>query len=268
MQTTIQIEGLEVHLEGTGEQTLLMIHGWPDTYRLWDAQVAQLKTQYRCVRFSLPGYDISQPPRGVSVARMMDIFQRIIQAVSPDQPVVLMLHDWGCLFGYQLLMTRPDLVSKVIGVDVGDAGSGAHMRALSAKAKLSIAGYQLWLVLAWRLGGALGTRMTRAMARWLGCASDPQSIHVGMNYPYDMQWTGSHGSFRSIVRIKPPCPMLFIYGTRKPFMFHSDAWADALRAQPGCQVLPLDTGHWVMRDQPEAFNQAVLAWLSSSASRS
>ena len=76
---------------------------------------------------------------------------------------------------------------------------------------------------------------------------------------------GTHGSYRDMVRFEPPVPMFFVYGRRKPFLFHSPAWADALAAQPGNQVLALETGHWVMSQQPQQFNQAVEAWLSSAA---
>ena len=39
--------------------------------------------------------------------------------------------------------------------------------------------------------------------------------------------------------------------------------AEALAAQPGCRVLPMRTGHWVMVQAPEAFNAAVLDWLAT-----
>ncbi|WP_274378911.1 hypothetical protein [Deinococcus cavernae] len=32
----ICIEDTDIHIEGEGSQTIVMIHGWPDTYRLWD----------------------------------------------------------------------------------------------------------------------------------------------------------------------------------------------------------------------------------------
>ena len=46
-----------------------------------------------------------------------------------------------------------------------------------------------------------------------------------MNYPYDIRWTGSHGSYRERATLELACPLLFIYGRRKPFMFHSPEWA-------------------------------------------
>lgn len=58
--------------------------------------------------------------------------------------------------------------------------------------------------------------------------------------------------------------MLFFYGERKPFMFHSTAWRDKLVAQPGHRVIGLPTGHWVMVQRPKEFNEAVLTWLSET----
>ena len=54
----IQVQGIDILVEGPSDAqapTLLMVHGWPDTHRLWDAQAAYLQTQWRCVRFTLPG---------------------------------------------------------------------------------------------------------------------------------------------------------------------------------------------------------------------
>jgi hypothetical protein len=59
--------------------------------------------------------------------------------------------------------------------------------------------------------------------------------------------------------------MLYIFGTRKPFMFHSRAWTDGLAARPGCAVVPMRTGHWVMNNDPLGFARAVAGWLRGEA---
>jgi pimeloyl-ACP methyl ester carboxylesterase len=59
--------------------------------------------------------------------------------------------------------------------------------------------------------------------------------------------------------------MLFIYGTKKPFMFHTKEWAEQLDRRPGGKVLAMKTDHWPMRSAPNEFNQAVLGWLTASA---
>jgi pimeloyl-ACP methyl ester carboxylesterase len=47
-------------------------------------------------------------------------------------------------------------------------------------------------------------------------------------------------------------------------MFHSTAWREKLAARPGNRVIGLPTGHWVMVQRPQEFNDAVLAWLAET----
>ena len=303
---SFSFDGVTVHVdgpEGAGPDVLLMLHGWPDTHRLWDAQVAAFAPRYRCVRFTLPGFEPGTPRDPASLDRIVELLHQVSLRTSPDRPVTLLLHDWGCLFGYQFALRHPQRVARIVGVDVGDAGSGAHLRALGVKAKAGVAIYQLWLALAWRLagagagppwatkgptmwpsaarapawrvasvlrcrvhrlGGRLGDRMARGMAKALRCPTAPSRIHAGMGYPYDIQWTGSHGSYRHVLPFDPPCPMLYLYGARKPVMFHSASWVEALAKRPGSRVLAMRTGHWVMCQEPQAFNTAVASWLEAT----
>jgi pimeloyl-ACP methyl ester carboxylesterase len=258
----LSIDGIDIHIDGEGDDTIVMIHGWPDTWRLWDAQVEALKSRWRCVRFTLPGFDVTQARRAYSLAELVAFFEQVVRAVSPGRPVSLMLHDWGAVFGYQFAMAHPSLVTRIVGVDIGDTGSSEYLRSLRLPAKLGIFAYQAWLAIAWRIGGALGDRMTRGMARALKVPSDLRDVGSCMNYPYDIQWTGSHGSYKHLAAVEPSCPMLFIYGRRKPFLFHSPEWAQRLAGRPGNRVVPMEARHWVMRDQPDAFNTAVIDWLS------
>lgn len=259
-QATLNIDGTEVHIDGQGVDTIVMIHGWPDTWRLWDAQVEALAPTHRCVRFTLPGFEAGARA-GHSVDALVARFKAIVEAVSPGQAVILMLHDWGCVFGYQFAMRHPELVARIIGIDIGDSGSEAFLKSLRWRHKGMIVAYQGWLALAWRFGGALGDRMTRKMAAALRAPADGAVIHAGMDYPYDMLWTGSHGGMRRMRPVEPTCPMLYVYGTRKPFLFHSPGWAEALAARPGSRVAALDCGHWLMVERREAFNRLVIEWL-------
>ena len=259
-----RIEGVDVLVEGEGSEAIVMVHGWPDTYRLWDAQVGHLKSRYRCVRFTLPGFDSAHPRQAHSLDALVAFLQKVVTQTCPGQRVNLLLHDWGCLFGYQFALRHADLVKRVIGVDIGDAGSAAHLRSMSVKAKAMVFAYQVWLAIAWRIGGRSGDRMTRWMARTARCPSDPRHIGSQMCYPYYIAWFGAHGSYRHARPLaQPPWPMLFIYGRRKPFHFHSAKWMDAMCAQAGNQALEFDTGHWVMSAKPQEFNAALSAWLAA-----
>jgi pimeloyl-ACP methyl ester carboxylesterase len=255
-----EIHGIDVFIEGQGEETIVMIHGWPDTYRLWDQQVEVLKSKFRCVRFTLPGFDINKPRKLYTLQDEVDIFSEIIDTVSPDKKVILMLHDWGCFFGYQYYMLNQNRVSKVIGIDVGDVGSKDMKLPLSMV--LFAAGYQLWLALAWKIGGKTGDAMTRKMAKSFKVRADLNLIHSGMNYAYHLRW--KHFFLRKPqgnIIIDPACPMLFFFGRNKPTMFHSEAFVDRLNRAEGSRAIGMDTGHWIMLDNPEGVNSEILNWL-------
>lgn len=252
------IAGLDVTIEGEGTRTVVMAHGWPDTQALWAPQVAALRTHVRCVRFTLPGFDRDHPRRVYGIDEIVATLKQIVDAVSPNRPVTLLLHDWGCLFGYRFARDHPALVEAIIGADVGDAGSRAHVAGLRWRAKLGVAAYQLCLALAWHLPTRWGDAITRRIARWAAAPGDAATVGAHMNYPYHVQWTKGYGSQPFV----PQCPVLFVYGSRKPFMFHSAEWLAAVRATPRGQVLALKTGHWVMHEASAAFNDVALHWLS------
>lgn len=260
----MKVDSVEVLVEGVGREAIVFIHGWPDTHHLWGPQVELLKSRYRCVRFTLPGFDLTQPGAAFSLDDVVDTIRRIVDAACPGERVTLLVHDWGCFYGYQFAMRHPQLVKRVIGVDIGDAGSRRNVAVMSLKQKLMVVGYQVWLALAWKVGGGLGDRMARWMAGKLRAPAAPQTIGSQMGYPYAVQWFKVKGGFGPLRAFDPAVPMLFVYGERKPFMFHSQAWADKIAARPHCRVIGLPTGHWVMVGRREAFNEAVQAWLAET----
>lgn len=269
MTRTETLAGLTVQIDepdgGAPAPTVVLLHGWPDTAALWDDTVAALRGRFRCVRFTWPGFADGDPDRrAYPLADLVERLHQVVQATADGQPVTLLLHDWGCAFGFAYWRAHPAQVARIAGVDIGDAGSRAHVAELRWKARLGLVGYQLWLALAFIVGGDLGNAMARRMAGWLRVPVPAARIHARMGYPYWITWTGAAGSYRAarpFVADEPGVPMLFVYGRRKPFLFHSRAWAHALAARAGCRVVEMPTGHWVMVDDPAGFRRVLLDWL-------
>jgi pimeloyl-ACP methyl ester carboxylesterase len=265
------VNGLGVQVEGEGPRTVLMLHGWPDTLRVWDGTVRVLQAHHRCVRLTLPGFDINAgSPDIPSLDHIVASLLAVIQTVSPGAPVTLLMHDWGCIFGYELAMRHPERVSGMVAVDIGDYNAGAYLASLSLRQKAFIAFYQLWLATAWMVGrhvhGGLGNRMTRWMAGAMRCPVPPEQLSWRMNFPYAMRWFGLRGGLPTRT-VQPACPLLYVFGERKPFMFHSPRWLHTLRASEDGAAHALRSGHWVMLDQPEAFHALLLRWLSGRERR-
>ena len=208
----------------------------------------------------MPGFDIALPRRLYTLAEMTATLAAIIDAVSPDQPVVLLLHDWGCYYGYQYYMNHPERVSRIIGIDIGDVDS-ADMK-LPFKMAAFTFGYQNFLAWAWRFGGQLGDKMTRWLAGKFNYRGDLNLVWSGMNFGYHLRWKLSlkHRGQGAIL-FEPRCPMLFLFGTTKPTMFHSPVFVDRLNATPGSRAVGFAAGHWVTVDRPAESIAEIKAWL-------
>jgi cis-3-alkyl-4-acyloxetan-2-one decarboxylase len=256
----LEVGGVEVFVEGDGPDTLLLLHGWPDTHRLWDGTVAALRDHFRCARFTWPGFEPGSDRVLPTLDAVVALVLQVVERLCPGGKVTLVLHDWGCVFGYQFAMRHPQRVARIVGVDIGDTDNLA--RSLNPGELLGVLSYQLWLASAWKIGGRLGDGMTRRVARWARAPADASTLGWQMNWPYYLTWFGGRDALpRHSLPFRPACPMLFVYGKRKPFSFHSSAWAEDLGRRPGCRVEACDTGHWVMCEAPERFHRIVREWL-------
>lgn len=259
-QDVISWEGIEVHVDGpSNAPVIVMVHGWPDTLRIWDRQVRALSRTFRCVRFTLPGYPVGSERRAYGLDELVGVIDGVADLVSPDAPVRLLLHDWGCIFGHAYTLAAPDRVAAVVMFDVGDANSTDLDAELTRPAKLLRSAYQGTLAAAWRRGGRLGDVVTRSVARLIAPHADPSLVHSGMNYPYAVaRRQDSQVAIGEVIAH----PTFFLYGTDKPLMFHSSVWINKLENTAGCEVAAVDAGHWLMVDKAEFVNVEVQRWLA------
>jgi cis-3-alkyl-4-acyloxetan-2-one decarboxylase len=260
MKNEIQVNETLVYIEGSGNQTIVMIHGWPDTHEIWKKQIEFFKNQYRCVSFTLPGF-AKGDNRKYTFEDIISTIDQILQAVSPNQKVILMVHDWGCVFGYEYAMRFSEKIEKAIGIDIGDAGSKEFIRELSLAAKLMVFAYQMLLALSYVLKL---NRLHRFMAQALQARSNISKVHAGMGLPYAMKWLGVNGGMKKQLPMLPSFPFFFAYATQKPFMFHTKKWTDKILANPANKVQPFNCGHWVMIDKADEFNMAVKNWIEEN----
>ena len=280
---------LPVMVEGSGPQTLVFVHGWPDDARLWDAQVANFRHQYRCVRVTMPHFGGREGadgyhPHGYDFTDVAEMLAATVVSENRGDPVNLVLHDWGCVWGFLMQRKYPELVKRIVAMDVGHpAMFSAGWRSLPLAIGLGMS-YQYWLMLAyWAnrvtqgthfsvFGSALGDWMARVFVR----LTRPRLAHDGPTewsritaaacYPYHFFQSSWGVSFPRVGESKatpPSCPCLFLYGRRKLYHFHTRGWEAGLRARSDCTVTPLPCGHWLPVERPDDVNRAMQSWLAS-----
>lgn len=104
---------------------------------------------------------------------------------------------------------RPGLVKKMVAMDVG--GGLSWWPSLSL---LLIAMYQVWLVLAFLIGGPFGDLMAKSFARVVGAPSASTVARASVCYPYFHFWKAQMRTCFGLGPYTPVCPVLYMYGTR------------------------------------------------------
>lgn len=83
---------------------ILLVHGYPDTHRVWDRVCDTLSADYLVVRYDVRGAGLSGVPeelRSYRLEQLADDLFAVMDSVSPDRPVHLAAHDWGSIQAWQ-----------------------------------------------------------------------------------------------------------------------------------------------------------------------
>lgn len=245
--------------------TLVFIHGWPDDDSLWRKQVAALGDDFRCVLVTLPNFgENKERAGGYDFPQLVERLHATVRAVQPIGAVGLVTHDWGAYLGYMLEQKYPECCRRMVALDIG-----GHFKAAGLKPTLMVIAYQWSLIAAWLAGGVLpplGDLLSKGVGKAIRVpARQRAKLRSRYNYPYFYLWRNlllPGLRKRLLGTYRPRCPLLYLYGERKPFMLHSNEWPRIV-AETGGQAEGLATaGHWLMETHADTVNEKIRAWMS------
>ena len=122
----IDIEGVNIHYvsaepcanENTNTvATLVFLHGFPEYWQAWQHQLNYFSNNYRVIAPDLPGYNLSDKPNDVNfyqVPHLIAFISKFIAAVSQNQKVFLVAHDWGGAIAWPLAAFYPQYIDKLV----------------------------------------------------------------------------------------------------------------------------------------------------------
>lgn len=100
--------------------------------------------------------------------------------------------------------------------------------------------YQLFLVIAFIIGGPIGRFMTQAFAK-VNKHNPPyfDQINGSRNYPYFYMFKNKVVSALNkekgmLYKYVPSVPIVYLYAKKKPFQFHGNKWLNYLNETPNC----------------------------------
>lgn len=89
------------------QDTIVLIHGYPDSAEVWHAVAQYLAPHFNVVAYDVRGTglsDIPQTTADYAFEYLIEDLSQVIKAVSPHQSVHLVGHDWGALQGWEAVL--------------------------------------------------------------------------------------------------------------------------------------------------------------------
>jgi pimeloyl-ACP methyl ester carboxylesterase len=116
-------DGIGIEYDVTGEgRPVVLVHGFPDSGRLWRAQVPALaEAGFRVIVPDLRGYGASDKPDGAD-AYAMHLLVGDVLAVMSDagaERAHVVGHDWGAAVAWALATMAGDRVDHLVAMSVG-----------------------------------------------------------------------------------------------------------------------------------------------------
>lgn len=121
--------------QGSGEQTIILVHGLASNAGFWRYNIPELSKKYRVIAVDLPGYGKSQKgDYKYSMSFYADQIKRLIEELKIKN-VIYVGHSMGGQIGIKLAIKYPELLSKLIlaspaGFEEFEQGEGDWLRSV------------------------------------------------------------------------------------------------------------------------------------------
>ena len=109
--------GVRIHYIEAGKGPLVvMIHGFPDFSYTWRHQMDGLKDRYRVVAIDQRGYNLSDKPEGVESYDMRFLVADVVAVIEHlgEEKATIVGHDWGGVVAWNVAFNEPQVVEKLI----------------------------------------------------------------------------------------------------------------------------------------------------------
>ena len=109
--------GVKIHYVKTGSGPLVvMIHGFPDYWYSWRAQMEALKDNFTVVAMDQRGYNQSDQPEGVAAYAMPNLVADVAAVVAAEgaDRATIVGHDWGGAVAWQVAFALPEMVENLV----------------------------------------------------------------------------------------------------------------------------------------------------------
>jgi pimeloyl-ACP methyl ester carboxylesterase len=258
-------DGLELAVSVSGEGTpVLLLHGFPDSSRLWRNQLPALHDQgFLTIAPDLRGFGESGKPADVSeyrVGRSVADLVAILDALEIPKAHVVG-HDWGAGVAWMLAMAAPERVEKLVAMSVGHPGTRAR-RTLEDRQRA-------WYMLLFQFEEAeeLLTRDDWALTReWASSHPDLEAVLAGFELTPGLNWY--RANLHPARELAPPRELPPVEADTLGLWSDGDIYLTERQMAESAEFVPRfryerieRASHWMQLDAGERVNALILSHL-------
>lgn len=285
---TVQLDALQLRYRVAGEgPVLVLLHGFPETWWSWRYQIEPLvRAGYRVVAPDQRGYGESSKAGPYDLDTLAGDVAKLIDQVSPGEPVTVIGHDWGGGVAWHVASFHPSKVRRLVVLNC------PHLelmrRALLTRPSLRqlkrswyfffflLPGLPEWALR--RRGAGAVVAMVRAASvdRAHFSAAELQPFREALLQPGAAN--AMVGWYRAAVWTalrKPPAyprltlPTLLIWGMQDPALGFDDVVPGTEAFVERLELERIEAcGHFVHAERPAEVNRALLSFLAKTATGS
>jgi pimeloyl-ACP methyl ester carboxylesterase len=285
----VERDGIRIHyVEAGSGELILMLHGFPQFWWLWRAQLEDLGRDHHAVAPDMRGYNLSSAPQEVEAYRMRHLMGDVesLREHLGAEGMTLVGHDWGGIVAWAFAVKHPELLRRLVICDAPPPftwGRELERTPRQREAVRYMEDFSKPAPLAEELlgsngfAGMDGLALHRGLERGYLDESDRRRYHVawrrpgvltgGLNY-YRAAQMGEQVQFGQppeararLQSMRVEVPTLVIWGADDRYLLPGltdglEQWVPDVRIE----ILP-DTGHWVPQERAAEVSSLIREFL-------
>jgi len=266
---TVDSGGVKIHYATMGSgPVVVMIHGFPDFWYSWRAQMAALASRYQVVAIDQRGYNLSDKPAGQAqydMSLLVGDVRAVVQQLAKGQKAIIVGHDWGGFVAWNFAMRHPELTERLIVLNLPHPRGVAYELTHNPEQQKNSAYARRF-----QEPDAAKTLTAEGLAKRVADAKDREhyieafkrsDFEAMLNY-YKQNYPKAPYTEDTSPVVKVKAPVLLVHGLNDtallPGMLNNTwQWLDntlTLVTIPG-------VGHFVQNDAPDLVSSTISSWL-------
>ena len=267
-----------------GKPTIVLVHGYPDSARVWDAIAEKLAPQFHVVSYDVRGAGQSTVPKRIRDYRILELMgdlAAVFDATAPGRKIHLVGHDWGSIQSWESVTLSPmrDRIATYTSISGPSLDHAGYW--LRDHAKPGWKGQQLlrqlarsWYMLAFQLPLLAPTAWSLGVGRsWPRIMKTLEGMTVDSSPTQTADGRNGVNLYRAnvlprLLRPEPRhaiAPVQLIIPMRDRFV-SPELYEGLSRWVPVLRRRAIDAGHWLLLSHPDKVARCIAEWVGEHAS--